>query len=192
GPQVSVVARSPDRATLWDRRSPAGPGRPAVRPVARSGDRATTWGVFASMPAPSRVLDLSGATVQFFADAFTASQAAADQLCEALRAAVSRRGRAVLGLATGASPELVYAHLVDRHRTGQLSFADAVTYNLDEYYPIGPLDLNSYRAYMHRHLFGHVDLAPNRAHVLDGTVPEAFVAEHAAAYDRWIAADGGL
>ena len=45
---------------------------------------------------------------------------------------------------------------------------------------------------MHRHLFGHVDLAPNRAHVLDGTVPEAFAAEHAAEFDRWIAADGGL
>ena len=66
------------------------------------------------------------------------------------------------------------------------------TYNLDEYYPISPVDPNSYRAYMHRHLFGHVDLAPNRAHVLDGTVPEAFAAEHAAEFDRWIAADGGL
>ena len=67
-----------------------------------------------------------------------------------------------------------------------------VTYNLDEYYPIQPLDPKSYRAYMHRHLFGHVDLAPNHAHLLDGTVPEAFVAEHAAQFDRWIAADGGL
>src|SRR5262249_51328942 len=36
------------------------------------------------------------------------------------------------------------------------------------------------------------DLGPNRTHVLDGTVPEAFAAEHAAAFDRWIVADGGL
>ena len=28
--------------------------------------------------------------------------------------------------------------------------------------------------------------------MLDGTVPEAFVAEHAAQFDRWIEADGGL
>ena len=41
--------------------------------------------------------------------------------------------------------------------------------------PDQPLDPKSYRAYMHRHLFGHVDIAPNHAHVLDGTVPEAFV-----------------
>src|SRR5262249_29163579 len=44
----------------------------------------------------------------------------------------------------------------------------------------------------HRHLFSHVDLSPNHAHMLDGTVPEEFAAEHAAEYDRWIAADGGL
>ena len=29
-------------------------------------------------------------------------------------------------------------------------------------------------------------------HVLDGTVPEAFAAAHAAEFDRWIEADGGL
>ena len=45
---------------------------------------------------------------------------------------------------------------------------------------------------MQRHLFQHVDLPPNQSHVLDGTVPEAFVAEHCAQFDRWIAADGGL
>ncbi len=45
---------------------------------------------------------------------------------------------------------------------------------------------------MHRHLFSQVDIAPHRAHVLDGTVPEAFAAAHAAEFDRWIEADGGL
>jgi glucosamine-6-phosphate deaminase len=67
-----------------------------------------------------------------------------------------------------------------------------VTYNLDDIKPDRAADPNSIRAYMHRHLLRHVDLAPNRAHVLDGTVPEPFAAEHAAAFDRWIAADGGL
>ena len=45
---------------------------------------------------------------------------------------------------------------------------------------------------MYRHLFQHVDAAPQRTHLLDGTVPERFVAEHCAEYDRWIVADGGL
>jgi glucosamine-6-phosphate deaminase len=45
---------------------------------------------------------------------------------------------------------------------------------------------------MHRHLFAGVDIRANRAHVLDGTVPEAFVDEHCAAYERWITSDGGI
>src|SRR5262249_52727222 len=84
------------------------------------------------------------------------------------------------------------ARLVERHEAGALSFRDVTTYNLDEYYPISPVDPRSYRSYMHRHLFGQVDIAPQRAHLLDGTVPEPFAAEHAAQFDQWIEADGGL
>jgi glucosamine-6-phosphate deaminase len=125
-------------------------------------------------------------------DADIASLAAATLLKNAIRKAQTSRGRAVLGLATGSTPEKVYAHLAQWHRAESLSFQNVTTYNLDEYYPISPLDPKSYRAYMHRHLFSHVDIAPDRAHVLDGTVPEAFVAAHAAAFDQWIEADGGL
>jgi glucosamine-6-phosphate deaminase len=45
---------------------------------------------------------------------------------------------------------------------------------------------------MHRCLFSQVDIQAHRAHVLDGTVHEAFAAAHAADFDRWIEADGGL
>lgn len=144
------------------------------------------------MPAPARTLDLAGASVLIFEDPRSACRAAADQIARTLREAVAQRGRAVAGLATGNTPGPVYARLVDFHEAGELSFARVATYNLDEYYPIAPHDPNSYRAYMHRHLFAKVDLPPNRAHVLDGTVPEAFAAGHAAEYDRWIEADGGL
>ncbi len=143
-------------------------------------------------PDPDRTLEYAGASILIFADSTTACHAAAGRFADMLGVALRARGRAVLGLATGATPVRLYASLVARHRRGELSFADAATYNLDEYYPISPFDPKSYRSYMHRHLFGHVDLAPNRAHLLDGTVPEAFAAEHAAQYDRWIAADGGL
>jgi glucosamine-6-phosphate deaminase len=135
---------------------------------------------------------LPGGTVEVFHDAPSACQAAADRIAAALRYAVKARGKAVLGLATGGTPVPVYQRLVAKHQAGELSFRDVSTYNLDEYYPIGPLDPNSYRSYMDRHLFQHVDLAPNRAHMLDGTVPEAFASEHAAAFDRWIEAEGGL
>jgi glucosamine-6-phosphate deaminase len=45
---------------------------------------------------------------------------------------------------------------------------------------------------MDEHLFSLVPVPPNRTHVLDGTVPERFVPEYCATFDRWIEADGGL
>jgi glucosamine-6-phosphate deaminase len=141
---------------------------------------------------PARSFELAGATVQVFPDSPTASRAAADLIARTIRDALAARGKAVLGLATGNTPVPVYERLVALHKSGELSFQDVSTYNLDEYYPISPSDPQSYRAFMHRHLFAHIDLAPNRAHVLDGTVPEAFAHEHAAQFDRWIGADGGL
>jgi glucosamine-6-phosphate deaminase len=139
-----------------------------------------------------RALHRYGAQILIFANAASACDAAAGRIAEAIRSAGAARRRAVLGLATGKTPVHVYARLAELHRARDLSFAGAVSYNLDEYYPISPLDPNSYRWYMDRHLFAQINLPANQAHVLDGTVPEAFVADHAAAYDRWIAADGGL
>jgi len=133
-----------------------------------------------------------GMLVRVAADSRSVCLRAAELIEEAIRRALAARGRAVLGLATGSTPEVVYRRLVERHEAGALSFRDVTTYNLDEYYPISPLDPRSYRSYMHRHLFGRVDIAPHRAHLLDGTVPEPFAAEHAAQFERWIAADGGL
>jgi glucosamine-6-phosphate deaminase len=147
---------------------------------------------FVTPPTLARSLELSGASVLVFEDAASACHHAADRIATVIDEAVGFRGKAVLGLATGGTPLPVYARLVERFDAGTLSFRQVSSYNLDEYYPIHPSDPNSYRSYMHRHLFGRVDLAPNHAHVLDGTVPEAFAQAHAAEYDRWIEADGGL
>ncbi len=139
-----------------------------------------------------RSLRVADAAVIVHPDADAASRDVADRVIRIVADAVAARGKAVLGLATGATPEKVYDLLADRVARGAFSFRDVTTYNLDEYYPIQPLDPLSYRHYMHSRLFGRVDLAPNRAHVLDGTVPEFAAAEHAAWFDRWIEADGGL
>ncbi len=144
------------------------------------------------MTKPIHRRELAGAEVEVFATAADAYESAIDRLATLIRDCLDARGKAVLGLATGATPEPVYAGLVREHQARALSFAQVSTYNLDEYYPMSPLDPNSYRAYMDRHLFSQVDLTVNRAHLLDGTVPEAFANDHGAGYDRWIAAEGGL
>jgi glucosamine-6-phosphate deaminase len=144
------------------------------------------------MPAPVRDFSCAGASILVFATASNTCGAAADRLADFLRSAAPARGQAVLGLATGATPKAIYARLVALYQAREISLARAITYNLDEYYPISPCNPLSYRAYMHEHLFRHVDLPPNHAHLLDGTIPEPAVADHTAQFDRWIAADGGL
>ena len=146
------------------------------------------------MPAPLRTIQTPAGTAIIFAekDRDSAARVAADMIRSAVDAAGARRGKAVLGLATGSTPIPVYAELVKRHREGDLRFNGVVSYNLDEYYPINPRDPNSYCTFMYRHLFSHIEIAPNQTHVLDGTVPEAAAAEHCAQFERWIVSDGGL
>ncbi|HKI21055.1 MAG TPA: glucosamine-6-phosphate deaminase [Isosphaeraceae bacterium] len=144
------------------------------------------------MTPAGRVLERAGMRVLVSPDHVSTSRLAAQRLSDRINAAVAERGRAVIGLATGSTPEKIYAQFVEWHRESRLSFRDVTSYNLDEYYPISPLDPRSYRSYMHRNLFFHVDIAPDRAHVFDGTVPEKFAPAHAAEFERWIAADGGL
>jgi glucosamine-6-phosphate deaminase len=96
----------------------------------------------------------------------------------------------VLGLPTGATPRLLYAELVRRHRADGLSFARVTTFNLDEYVGVGPEHPGSFRRYMEDALFRHVDLAPSRTHVPDGLAAD--VRASCAAYEAAIAAAGGL
>jgi glucosamine-6-phosphate deaminase len=144
------------------------------------------------MDVQSRSIHKAGMAIRICPGAQLASEVAAGILIGAIRDAEFSRGRAVLGLATGSTPKILYERLVEGFRMRAVSFRNVTTYNLDEYYPISPLDPRSYRAYMHGHLFSRVDLAPNRTHFLDGTVPEAFALAHAELFDRWIECDGGL
>ena len=136
--------------------------------------------------APERIL------TQVFADAEAAGAAVAREIAGLIRERASLDRPCVLGLPTGATPVGVYAELVRLHREEQLSFANVTTFNLDEYYPIAPDELQSYRRFMREHLFDHVDIDPRRVHIPDGTVPPDRVHEYARRYEEAIADAGGL
>jgi len=74
----------------------------------------------------------------------------------------------VLGLATGATMERVYRHLVRLHREEKLDFSLCSTFNLDEYVGLFPSDPNSYRHYMNHHLFEHVNVDMRNTHLPNG------------------------
>ena len=56
------------------------------------------------------------------------------------------------------------------HAAGARRFPRATTFNLDEFLGVGADDPRSYRAFMERHLFDHVNLSPRRIHFLNGAV----------------------
>ena len=62
------------------------------------------------------------------------------------------------GFATGNTPMLLYDLLSREYRSGSISFKDKISFNLDEYYPIGRSDPSSYSYYMEQRLFKNVDM----------------------------------
>ena len=127
-----------------------------------------------------------------FADAAAASVWVAGEIAALVRERGSLDRPCVLGFATGATPIGVYAELVRLHREEGLSFANVETFNLDEYFPIAPAELQSYHRFMREHLFDHVDADPRRVHVPDGTIAADRVADYVAAYEGAIRDAGGL
>ena len=77
----------------------------------------------------------------------------------------------MLGLATGSTPIGVYRELIRMHREEGLSFANVVTFNLDEYYPMAPDSIHCYHRFMWENLFAHVDIEPENVHIPRGDVP---------------------
>jgi glucosamine-6-phosphate deaminase len=118
----------------------------------------------------------------------------ADALARALAFDVARRLTAnpnlVLGLPTGRTPIPLYRELVRLHRAGRADFSRATTFNLDEFLGLPPRDPRSYRAFMQRHLFDHVNLPPRRIQFLNGATRD--VDRECRRYERAIERAGGI
>ena len=97
----------------------------------------------------------------------------------------------VLGLPTGSSPIGVYQELVRMNKAGEVSFANVVTFNMDEYLGLPREHDQSYWYFMHDNLFNHlVDMKPENINILNGMAedPEA----ECARYEAKIASYGGI
>ncbi len=62
----------------------------------------------------------------------------------------------VLGLPTGSSPIGVYKELYKMNQAGELSFANVVTFNMDEYLGLPHEHDQSYWYFMHDNFFNHL------------------------------------
>ncbi|MGQ0627039.1 MAG: 6-phosphogluconolactonase, partial [Phycisphaerales bacterium] len=144
------------------------------------------------MPPTPLAASIEHIPVCVFPSAGAASAAAAAEIAELIKARAAAGRTAVLGLATGSTPQGVYEELVRLHREEGLSFANVVTFNLDEYWPMGGTELQSYRRFMREHLFDLVDLDPHSCHVPDGRARLEDVAASCARYESLIEQHGGI
>ncbi|WP_313262390.1 glucosamine-6-phosphate deaminase [Sphingobacterium sp.] len=121
-----------------------------------------------------------------------ASVKVAERIAAIIKDKHAKGEKAVLGLATGATPVKVYKELVRMHKEEGLSFQNVVTFNLDEYYPMLPTAEQSYVAFMNKHLFNHVDIPKENINIPDGTLAEDKVQAFCEGYEQKISSLGGL
>jgi glucosamine-6-phosphate deaminase len=96
----------------------------------------------------------------------------------------------VLMLPTGITPLGMYRRLVEMHRSGELSFANATFFNLDEYLGLAPDHEASYHVYMKEHFYGLIDVDPARVFVPDGAAPDP--EEECERYEAAVREAGGI
>ncbi len=96
----------------------------------------------------------------------------------------------VLGLATGGTPERMYAILAEKNKAGELDFSGVRTFNLDEYAGIEASHDQSYRYFMNDKLFNNINIKKENTRVLNGVAED--LAAECAAYEGRIKEAGGV
>lgn len=137
-------------------------------------------------------LETENIPCQLFRHAAEASRAVAQQIATLIRQRATENKMCVLGLATGSTPTGVYDELIRLHREDGLSFQNVITFNLDEYFPMQPEELQSYVRFMQEHLFDHIDILAEHANMPDGTCAKEKIAEYCQEYEAKIEAAGGI
>ena len=93
---------------------------------------------------------------------------------------------AVLGLATGSTPLLLYRELIAM----KLDWRKVTTFNLDEYVGLAATHPQSYHSFMWENLFRHTNIAKKNVHIPDGMTKD--IPKFCAAYEKQIRAAGGI
>ncbi len=96
----------------------------------------------------------------------------------------------VLGLPTGSTPLGTYRELIALHKAGKVSFANVVTFNMDEYCGIPRDHAQSYHTFMWSNFFSHIDIRPENTNLLDGNAPDP--AAECARYEAKMKVLGGI
>lgn len=111
-----------------------------------------------------------------------ATEIAAGIVAQLLR----KKPNAVLGLATGGTPLLLYKMLAEV----KLDWRRVKTFNLDEYVGLSPAHAQSYHHFMWENFFRHINIAKKNVHIPDGMAKD--IPKFCAQYEKKIRAAGGI
>ena len=107
-----------------------------------------------------------------------------------LASQVIMKPNAVLGLATGSTPEGIYSLLIKKYESGELDFSQISTVNLDEYKGLTREHDQSYYYFMNDKLFNHINIDKANTNVPDGTKEDGEA--ECARYEEVIKSVGGI
>ncbi len=96
----------------------------------------------------------------------------------------------VLGLPTGSTPLGVYKELINLYKDDKVSFANVITFNMDEYVGLPAEHPQSYHYFMFENFFNHIDIKKENIHILDGMAKDAQI--ECENYEKAIADCGGI
>ena len=96
----------------------------------------------------------------------------------------------VLGLPTGSTPLGMYNGLIDLYKAGKVSFANVITFNMDEYVGLPEEHPESYHSFMWNNFFSHIDIKKENVNILNGNAAD--LDAECANYEARIEAAGGI
>lgn len=112
------------------------------------------------------------------------------QTANIISAQVILKPDSVLGLATGSSPLGTYKQLIEWYEKGDIDFSKVVSVNLDEYVGLDGASAQSYRYFMNKNFFEHINIDINNTFVPNGCAVD--LAGEGKRYDEHIAELGGI
>ncbi|MHC4221610.1 MAG: 6-phosphogluconolactonase, partial [Planctomycetota bacterium] len=96
----------------------------------------------------------------------------------------------VLGLPTGSSPLGMYKELIRLNKSKKVSFANVVTFNMDEYVSLPKEHPESYHSFMWDNLFKHINVKKANVNILNGNARN--LQAECDRYERKIKKYGGI
>ena len=137
-------------------------------------------------------MSLEKIPVRIYKDDIGASRAVAGRIAAIIRQKNAKKGKTILGLATGHTPVGVYTELIRQHKDDGLDFSNVVTFNLDEYWPIEPAAMQSYHSWMHENFFNRINIWPENIHIPKGNVAAKEMERYCRQYEHAIETAGGI